>query len=198
MPTIHNGAGPSPSLVIRPPTPRTNLSDAAGVAGSAAPPGRLDRVTTEPARGARFLRQLGAMFDSIVRCFRPARAEGSRLRATQQADIPSRQEAVDAFALSISKTCNTLKSASASAQDIQAVLLSVEDAANELERGDDRPQALLDSLGQTLRSVSDQDLTRVAKTLRGPEVAQAPGTARGSGSSARRETVDAYRDCNQR
>ncbi len=152
----------SPHLTMRSALPQTNATGAA--AGDVSLSTLANRAKTEPSRGARVLQRLGEMFRSIVHCFRPAHAEGGRLRGTNQ-------RATRTFVQSLSDTCNTIKSAGATAQDIQTALLRAGHAANQLERKDDR--AVLNSLRETLGSLSDQDLTRVAKALRGPEVTKA-------------------------
>ncbi len=172
MPTSDIRTHYPPTVEIRSSTARTSATAAAGDIPSSSLSGR---ARAEPARGARapFLQQLGAMFKSLVRRFRPAGAEGGQLLAARQGDVTSRWEANDPFARSIEQTCNVIKSPSASPEDIRAELLGAERAANGLKRARGGPQAVLDSLGQALRSVSEQDLTRVAKALRGTEVAEA-------------------------
>ncbi len=131
------------------------------------------RATAAPPNGPRVpLRQwLGEMFDSIVRCFRPACADCGRLTDAR------RDAAAEALQQCIERTYNTIVSAHPSPLAIQAELVGAARAANELKRVGGGTRAVVDGLERDLRSLSAQHLTRLAKALRSPQVAEAEETA---------------------
>ncbi len=179
MPAPSIGPQHPPAWNIRSPAARTSETAAQGGAPSNSLSGRVRAESPRGPRAPPLLQRLGAIFKSFLRYCRPAFAEGGRLHAARWESVPSRQEADGSFARSIAQTCKVMKSAGAAPEDIRAALLDAGHAANRLQRVSGGLQAVLDSLRDALRSMSEQDLTQVAKALRGPQVAQAQEQLRG-------------------
>ncbi len=185
MPTMDDARKYPPALDIRSSTAQAGVTPAAGTAEGDLPSSSLrGRTATAPPSGPRvpFRQWLAEMFDSIVRCFRPANAEGGRVRPPQPEAVPTVSKATQAFDHSIREACNTIKSAVALPMDIRAALRGAEHAADILKQasGRERRDAALGSVEQALLSFSfsdqgfsEQDLAQVAKALRGPKVAEA-------------------------
>ncbi len=168
-----------PSLTIRQPTAQTNASGGVGTAAGGATGSTLtDRVTTESPRGPRFPLLL-RLFGPLIRCFRPTAAESPRLRAQRQAASLSQQGAENELAESIKRFCATITSTAVQPGAIRDALLEAERAANALklvnnrEKAEQKPEPLSNTAVRHLRhQFGVEHLTRIAKALAAPEVAQ--------------------------